>query len=93
MNDYQDKTNGVWNKVEKLISHKKYHRTKINTTLHDIAIIKLKEPIVFDTEVQPVKLLSREILDTENTAVAIGWGKTVNKIRHLSCYYINLKNC
>jgi len=55
--------------VEKIISHSAYNR---RTLAHDIAILKLKEPIKFTNEIQPLCLPPKEI--EVNGKLATGTG-------------------
>lgn len=58
-----------WSEVEELIPHENYFNFE-----DDIGLIKLKNEIVFNKNVQPVKLPTSDNIDSKFTAVAIGWG-------------------
>ncbi|XP_053687213.1 chymotrypsin-1-like [Sabethes cyaneus] len=82
-------------KVDQLVVHPEY--SKEATWLNDIALIKLKDPLVFTELIQPVKLppVGYEIEDPNRPVTVIGWGRiaggkhpqTLQKLSYLIVAY------
>lgn len=66
-------SNITWHQAEKLIVHELYTPTKL---ANDVGLVKLKEKIVFDPKVQPIRLPTSDNLEGTYPAVASGWGAT-----------------
>ena len=64
------KGNGTYYKVDKFIYHEEYNRPQF---AYDIAVIRVKEPIVFTDNVQPIELSSEEVPD-DTVLQLTGWG-------------------
>ena len=68
-----DRTKGKVYKVEKIIAHNEYNRKGFKEM--DIAVMKIKGPIVFNTNAQPICLPSKSFESPRGTTlVAAGWG-------------------
>lgn len=64
------KSGGKHYKGEKFIRHEDHDNPRRS---HDIALIRLQEPIEFNEKVQPIKISSKEVKAGENLKVT-GWG-------------------
>jgi len=64
--------------VEKIIDHPGYRK---RTLTHDIAILKLKEPIDFTTRFQPLCLPPKDMAVTGKFATVTGWDRTSSKTK------------
>lgn len=68
-------------KVAKIIIHEDYNSV---TKQHDIALLKLQTPLVFDECVRPVPVWSRDSPSLQRCTVT-GWGSTTES-RYLPCH-------
>ncbi|XP_037794734.1 transmembrane protease serine 9-like isoform X2 [Penaeus monodon] len=58
--------------VAEVIVHERHHPTSL---AHDIAILRLKEPVQFSSKVAPICLDVEDENHNVTTAIATGWGK------------------
>jgi len=65
-----------------VIIHENYNRSAI--WMWDIAIIRLREPLVFNDYVQPVCIPSTPV-DAGTKCVATGWGETKSTLIDFVC--------
>lgn len=65
------KSDGTRYEVEKFISHDQYD---VPQFANDIALIRIKEEIEFNDEVQPIKY-SNKFIEEDTYLEVFGWGK------------------
>lgn len=65
-------SNSSLHETEKLIPHENYY-SSVDIDINNIGLIKLKEKIVFNAKVKPVKLPTRFNLKGGYSAVTTGW--------------------
>lgn len=65
--------------VEKIITHKNYNSI---TKQHDIALLKLQTPLMFDECVRPIPVWTTDLPSLKRCTVT-GWGSTTES-RYLS---------
>lgn len=75
LNDLQNTSSVGWKEIEDLIVHEKYGRSRSGGTVHDIGLIKLKDEILFNDDVQPIKLPIKDSPDSKFKAIFSGWGR------------------
>ena len=67
---------GKVNRIQRVIVHKRYHSTRRNTPVNDIAVVSLKKPITFITgQQEAIALFPAGMQIPEGTeAIISGWG-------------------
>lgn len=69
--------NGTFHEIDRIIRHQKYFENSYGVPSNDIALLKIKEPFVFDKTHQPIKLFeAAEEAATGVEAIITGFGET-----------------
>lgn len=74
--DFRNREGSV-QQIEKLVRHENYYENWSGAKINDIALVKLKEPLIFDETHQPIKLFEwNDTLQEGSEGVITGWGNT-----------------
>lgn len=71
---------GTYYNVKKYIQHEKYTEPPSKFS-NDIAVIKVRESIIFNDKVQPIEYSPEEVPDNTVTRLT-GWGKLIVSFSH-----------
>lgn len=66
-------TPAIMRAVKAIIRHRNFDANSYN---HDIALLRLRKPVVFNKTIRPVCLPKENIDPAGNVGLAIGWGRT-----------------
>ncbi|XP_071242615.1 transmembrane protease serine 9-like [Salvelinus alpinus] len=81
--------------VSKIVTHKDYNRM---TKMHDIALVKLKTPLVFNQCVRPIEIWMRPI-EPKKQCTVTGWGTTrengprANRLQEVNVTCLSSEDC
>ncbi|CAB1345816.1 unnamed protein product [Coregonus sp. 'balchen'] len=81
--------------VSKIVTHKDYNRI---TKMHDIALVKLKTPLIFNQCVRPIEIWMRPI-EPKKQCTVTGWGTTrengprANRLQEVNVTCLSQEDC
>lgn len=82
--------------VSAIIKHRYFDA---NTYNHDIALLKLRKPIQYGTNIMPVCLPGEDFDPSGKTGIAVGWGRTSEQgalpsvVQHVEVPILSLTQC
>lgn len=82
--------------VSAIIKHRYFDA---NTYNHDIALLKLRKPILYGSNIMPVCLPAEDFEPAGKTGIAVGWGRTSEQgalpsvVQHVEVPILSLTQC